>query len=327
MQLRIFPVLLICLISSTTWLSADLTRHPYYPEFSQKVVENGSHSQAELKSIFQKIESQGKIIEIMDRPAESWDWRRYRENFLNQERIDKGVAFWHKHKKLITKLSRKYQVNPLTIVAILGVETSYGERQGSYKVVEALATLAFDYPRRRNYFSGELVEFLRFTKSNKLSPFSVLGSYAGATGIPQFMPTSIKNFAKDEDKIPGIDLNNSFEDAMASVANYLAKHRWVFKAPSYSDFRIVDKKKFQAARKYFEYDLNKPSKTVAYFEKTFGIKTYINNKNLKALPVRVPGERLILATSNLYAISRYNPRIAYSLVVAMLANRIKARIK
>ena len=327
MQLRVFPYLLGFLASSLTGLAADLTDHPYYPEFSQKVLASGSHSQKELNSIFQQIESQGKIIEIMNRPAESWDWKRYRTNFLNQERIDQGVAFWHKHKKLITKLSQKYKVNPLTIVAILGVETFYGERQGSYKVVEALATLAFDYPKRRKYFSGELVEFLRFTKSDNINPFSVMGSYAGATGIPQFMPTSIKNFAKDEDGIPGIDLNRSFEDAMASVANYLAKHKWVYKAPSYSDFRIIDEKKFNTKRKYFVYDLERPSKTVAYYEKNFGIQTRIVNKNLKAWPVRVPGERLILATSNLYAISRYNPRIAYSLVVAMLANRLKARIQ
>jgi membrane-bound lytic murein transglycosylase B len=164
----------------------------------------------------------------MGRPAEAKPWSDYRPIFLTDKRIDDGIAFYREHRALVEQIGRKYGVAPQYIVAIVGVETFYGRITGKYKVLDALVTLGLYYPPRAAFFRGELKTLLELPDNHLAGPIDTLtGSYAGAQGWGQFMPSSIRDYAVDEDGDGRIDLKNSLPDILASVANYFAQHGWV----------------------------------------------------------------------------------------------------
>jgi len=170
---------------------------------------------------------QPKIVELMSRPIlEPPKWYEYAPPFLSKARVDAGVVFWNRHAAELARAESETGVPAEIIVAIIGVETYYGRTTGSHRVIDALATLAFDYPRRAAFFRGELREFLLLAREQNFSPMTVKGSYAGAMGLPQFMPGSYRRFAVDFDGVGGADLFASTGDAIGSVANYLARHDW-----------------------------------------------------------------------------------------------------
>ncbi len=171
---------------------------------------------------------QASILEAIARPAEKTrSWKDYRPIFLNPARVDGGVAFYREHRELLDRVGAAYGVAPEIVVAIIGVETSYGRITGSYRVLDALATLAFHYPPRAPFFRGELKQLFLLDHGQLAAPLGELrGSYAGAMGWGQFMPTSIARFARDEDGDGRIDLWNSLPDICASIANYFAAHGW-----------------------------------------------------------------------------------------------------
>jgi membrane-bound lytic murein transglycosylase B len=175
---------------------------------------------------------QQSILDAIGRPAEAKPWRDYRPIFLTPRRIDDGIAFYRAHRPLLEQIGRQYGVAPQYIVAIIGVETSYGANTGSYKVLDALVTLGLYYPPRAKFFREQLKELLEMPANHLAGPLDTLtGSYAGAQGWGQFMPTSIRDFAVDADDDGRIDLRNSLPDIFASVANYFAQHGWVSGAP------------------------------------------------------------------------------------------------
>ena len=146
--------------------------------------------------------------------------------FLSPARVEGGVAFWRDNAAALARAQTEFGVPAEVIVAIIGVETFYGRNTGSYRVIDALSTLAFDYPRRAEYFRGELKQFLRLTRDQGVSPLDPRGSFAGAIGLPQFMPGSIRAYAVDFDGDGSIDLAGDVVDAIGSVGNYLAQHGW-----------------------------------------------------------------------------------------------------
>ena len=158
-------------------------------------------------------------------------WQNYRANFLNPRRVEAGTAFWRQNAKALERAAAVYGVPPEIVVAIIGVETEYGRNTGSFRVLDALATLAFDYPRRAEFFRGELEQFLLLTRETRSDAGSYRGSYAGAIGIPQFMPGSIRRYAVDFDGNGRIDLRGSPADAIGSVANFLKEHGWLAGEP------------------------------------------------------------------------------------------------
>jgi membrane-bound lytic murein transglycosylase B len=177
---------------------------------------------------FSDAKFQPKIIAAMQRPIlEPPKWYEYSPQFLSDGRIAGGVAFWQAHEEALNRAEREYGVPPHIVVAIVGVETYYGRYTGSYRVVDALATLAFDYPRRANYFRGELREFLLLSRELGISPLAPKGSFAGAMGYPQFMPGSLRRYGVDFDGDGRIDLWNDGDDVIGSVAHYLARHDWL----------------------------------------------------------------------------------------------------
>jgi membrane-bound lytic murein transglycosylase B len=164
-------------------------------------------------------------------PEKQRSWERYRERFVNGQRIAGGLSFWQQHAATLQRAEAIYGVPPEIIVAIIGVETIYGQNMGSFGVLEALASLAFNYPPRAEFFRGELEQFLLLARENGVSPLEIKGSYAGAMGIPQFMPSSQRRFAVDFDGDDRIDLRHSNTDAIGSVARFLQQHGWQKGAP------------------------------------------------------------------------------------------------
>jgi len=170
---------------------------------------------------------QPRIVELMNRPIlEPPKWFEYAPPFLAQARVEAGIAFWATHAETLARAESETGVPAEVIVSIIGVETYYGRFTGSHRVIDALATLAFDYPRRATFFRGELKEFLLLAREQKFSPLAPKGSFAGAMGLPQFMPGSYRRYGVDFDGTGRADLFDSAEDAIGSVANYLARHDW-----------------------------------------------------------------------------------------------------
>ena len=180
-----------------------------------------------LRRFFAKVRYQQSVVNAMSRPVMAPPkWYEYAPQFLSSARIDGGVAFWRANAATLERAENEFGVPAEIVVAIIGVETFYGRNAGSYRVADALTTLAFDYPRRAEYFRNELKQFLLQAREQKISPLAPKGSYAGAHGLPQFMPSSLRDYAVDYDGDGKIDLAGDVDDAIGSVANYLARHGW-----------------------------------------------------------------------------------------------------
>ena len=203
-------------------------------EFIRTMNEQHGFDAALLTKQFSVIHSNATVLKAI-RPAavpeQQRSWTRYRERFVNDRRITHGVRFWQENEVELVRAEARYGVPREIIVAIIGVETEYGRNMGKFSVMEALATLAFDYPPRAPFFRSELEQFLLLARENDLSPLDIKGSYAGAIGIPQFMPSSQRRYAVDFDGDQHIDLRRSTTDAIGSVARFLQQHGWQAAAP------------------------------------------------------------------------------------------------
>ena len=221
--MRIFLLLLM----SSFHLSGYDFEHPKYELIQKALVEEHNFSAEEIKLIIGQAEKQQKIIDSMNSPAEfTWTWDRYRKLFIEPKRIKNGKLFIKKNLETLERAEAQFGVPKEVITAILGVETRYGKIMGSYRVLDALSTLSFDYPRRSNFFSQELINLLLLARENNLDIFKLKGSYAGAMGYGQFIPSSYRAYAVDFDNDGSVDLLNSVEDAIGSIANYLFQHGW-----------------------------------------------------------------------------------------------------
>jgi membrane-bound lytic murein transglycosylase B len=178
-------------------------------------------------AMLEAAETQQGILDAMARPAErTKPWREYRAIFITPERIAAGVAFWKEHEAPLRRVAENTGVPPEMLCGIIGVETYFGQRAGKYKVMDSLATLAFDYPPRGKFFRSELTQLFLLARDDGVEVDEVLGSYAGAMGAPQFMPSSYRNFAVDGDGDGKRDLFGNWDDVFASVANYFRVHEW-----------------------------------------------------------------------------------------------------
>ncbi|MFC3107165.1 lytic murein transglycosylase B [Undibacterium arcticum] len=203
-------------------------------DFIDQMVAKHDFSRPELEAILGKVRYVDTTIQLM-KPAPAGkpkNWRAYRARFVEPVRIEAGVRFWNDNADTLARAEQQYGVPADIIVGIIGVETVYGRNTGNFRVMDAVTTLAFDYPdtptrlARMTFFQGELENTLLFARESGIDPFSLLGSYAGAIGWPQFMPSSIRQYAVDFDGDGKIDLRNSQADAIGSVANFLVQHGW-----------------------------------------------------------------------------------------------------
>jgi membrane-bound lytic murein transglycosylase B len=220
--------LLWSLASSPAWGET----HPGQDQLVREVAHDTGKDPAALNALLDGAHKQQSILDAISRPAEAKPWSAYRPIFMTDRRIDDGVAFYRQHAALLEQIGRQYGVAPEYIVAIIGVETNYGRIGGKYKVLDALVTLGFYYPPRAKFFREQLKELLELPANHLAGPVdSLMGSYAGAQGWGQFMPSSIRDYGVDADGDGRIDLRNSLPDIFASVANYFARHGWVKGGP------------------------------------------------------------------------------------------------
>ncbi len=195
-------------------------------QFVTQMVEKHQFDSAQLTRQLQKAKHRPSIIKAMSRPAEAMPWYKYRKIFLQPKRIEDGKKFMRKYHKELKQAQETYGVPAHIITAIIGVETLYGKNTGSYAVMEALKTLAFGYPKRAKFFRSELEQYLLMAREEELEPLTPKGSYAGAMGMPQFMPSSFREYAVDFDGNGKRDLWNSPSDVIGSVGNYFSRHGW-----------------------------------------------------------------------------------------------------
>ena len=230
LPVRIVAALTLLLIASLRPVLAET--HPGQDALVQEVARDTGKSPQALNALLDQAQRKQSILDAMGRPAEAKPWGEYRPIFLTDKRIDDGIAFYREHRALLEQIGRQYGVAPQYIVAIVGVETFYGRITGKYRVLDALVTLGLYYPPRAAFFRNELKTLLELPDNHLAGPIDTLtGSYAGAQGWGQFMPSSIRDYGVDADGDGHIDMMNSLPDILASVANYFAKHGWVNGGP------------------------------------------------------------------------------------------------
>ena len=301
--------------------AADYSQHPAALALIDEMVVEHNFDRAELNALFSQIEMKQSIIDAMTRPAEKTkSWGEYRNIFIQPSRIAGGVAFWRDNAQVLAEVESRFGVPPEIVVAIIGVETLYGGNMGSYRVTDALATLAFDYPPRSPFFTDELKHFLILTREHDRVPLDFVGSYAGAMGLGQFMPSSYRNYALNYDADPFADIWTTPADAVWRVANYLQGYGWV------AGKEIAGRAKVET-----DFDSSYVSSALEPDQEISGL----HGVGVTALFPVEEGEPLTLmelqgqvgteywiGTENFYVITRYNHSRLYAMAVYQLASEI-----
>lgn len=325
-QTRVSATTLLALLLSPWSLAvADDVPASYDRErerFVAEMVEEHGFEQAELAALMASARYQQSIVDAMDQPYEGKPWGAYRALFVTPERIAGGQRFLVEHRALLRQAETAYGVPAEVITAIVGIETNYGATLGSHRVIDALTTLGFAYPRRAGFFRKELEEFLLLTREEAVDPASVRGSYAGAVGQPQFIPSSYRAYAVDFDRDGRRDLWESHADVIGSVAAYLAQHGWqrgqpiataaTLKGPIGSRIEIGGKRPLV------------PSITVAQLEAA-GVEpqeTLQPEARVALIALEDDGREYWVTLDNFYAITRYNHSNLYALAAVELSRAI-----
>ena len=218
--------ILITLTLAMMWSFVQAADLPGIPQFIDEMVSKHQFNKDELVKLFKQVDYRQDVIAAITAPATTKPWIDYRASFLNSPRIDGGIAFWNQYLAPLKRAEQQYGVPQEIIVAVIGVETLYGRRAGRYRTLDALTTLAFDYPHRADFFRNELAEYLMLAREQNFNQLDIKSSYAGAMGIPQFMPSSYRKYAVDFNSNGKVDILNEPEDAIGSIANYLKQYGW-----------------------------------------------------------------------------------------------------
>lgn len=288
--------------------------------FIRDMVSKHNFNESELADLFQEVEIKQDILNRIASPAEALPWYRYRKIFLTQSRIDDGVNFWRENEKTLAEVEQRYGVPAQIIVAIIGVETLYGKNTGNHRVIDALSTLAFDYPPRSKFFTGELENFLLLCREERMNPLDPTGSYAGAMGIPQFMPSSYRSFSADFDQDGRRDIWHNNADVIASIANYFAKHNWQPGQAVAFPARAVGE--------HYKTALNSNLKPDLRIDELQSLRVEISgyvplDSEVKLLALeQEQGEELWAGLNNFYVITRYNHSPLYAMAVFQLSEAL-----
>lgn len=321
----------ICLFPANA--SANYSQRQDVQQFIEEMHKEHGFDKKLVSDWMKGVKQQTTALEAIARPAEGvLTWKDYRKIFLTEKRIDKGVKFWRDNAALLSRAEKEFGVPSEFLVAIIGVETFYGKRAGNYRVLDALTTLGFDYPlenttktrrdAREKFFRKELKEFLLMARDEKMDPRLLKGSYAGAMGMPQFIPSSFRHYAVDFDGDGVRDFWNSPADPIGSVANYFKKHNWKTGEPVISRASVIPASKSLGSKAM------KPHKTVADFRKA-GVKPVekFSDKHLATL-LKLDGsegEEYWLGLNNFYVITRYNHSPLYAMAVYQLSQAVSAK--
>ena len=311
---------------SAAKVSGDYAAYPAMNQFIQQMVQKHGFSREYLNGLFSQAKRKQWTLDYLAKSDQSLNskpsvggWTRYRSQFVDARHINGGVAFWQKHQAALQRASRQFGVPPEYILGIMGVETTFGGYVGNHRVLDALTTLGFDYQRRGEYFRGELENYLLMSRSEGIDPAKPIGSFAGAMGLGQFMPSSFLQWAVDFDGDGRRDLWQP-EDAIGSVANYFAQHGWQTGQPVLSPAHAKDSGKLSLEPGLdHEYTLSELMQA--------GIKpvgaTHVDYP-LRLLWLRhANNEEYLLGHPNFYVITRYNHSTYYAMAVHDLAQAIR----
>lgn len=306
-------LLSLLLLGSCAAQAAEL---PGIPPFIDEMVAKHQFRRDELELVFARALHRPAIIEAISRPSTARPWPEYRASFVNRQRIRLGLEFWDKYHATLRRAEKKYGVPQEIIVALIGVETIYGRNVGSYRVLDALTTLAFDYPRRAEFFRSELEHYLLLARDQQFDLLSLRGSYAGAMGVPQFMPSSYRKYAVDFNGNGTVDLLREDRDAIGSVANYLLGYGWIESegVTVRADMAGEPPTDIKTPRILADWAAQgvKPEAQVA------------RDKPLRLLEFTIgEGKEYWLALNNFEVITRYNNSDYYAMTVFQLAEELK----
>jgi len=283
---------------------------------------------ATVRSILGLARIQPPIIDAISRPAERVrPWHEYRNIFMTEERIAAGVKFWQEHRERIERVTAETGVPPEILVGIIGVETFYGRIIGRYRVLDALATLAFEYPPRSPFFTRELEQFLLLVREQGLEIEAPVGSYAGAMGIPQFIPSSYRAYAVDGDGDGRIDLWNSMDDILASVANYFKAHGWRPGEPVVAPAVAGDQDPASLAQQGLSANITVGELWRAGVGLAGPAPRHPDAAAGLFVLEHADGPRYWAGFHNFYVITRYNRSLMYALAVHQLGEAIGARVR
>ena len=341
-------LLFILFVLFSNSMLADYSEHPEAKDVIKTLVTEHGFDESYVIKILQTAKKQEQILKSMSSPAEfTWTWDRYKKLFLEEKRISNGKKFIKENSALFIKVEREFGVPKEIITSILGVETRYGKIKGSYRVLDSLVTLGFDFPRRSKFFKSELIQFFILTRENNLDINAVQGSYAGAMGYGQFISSSYRAYAIDYDGDGYADLFNSVPDAVASIANYLQKHGWK------RDGAIVQKVEINKVNKTYKHQANLkkyiPLQFTEGLEEEYIIKNgdslssiaisnnlelqqlmtlnNIKNKNLiksgQTILLNKPQDLYFIGDDNFIAITKYNRSHFYAKAVYDLSLEFK----
>ena len=305
--------------------NSDFTQRAEVQQFIEKMVNKHQFEREPLTQLLNEAKHSDAVIKAITRPYEAKPWHKYRPIFVTDKRIKRGLQFWQENNDTLLRAEKKYGVPPEIITAIIGVESFYGVHKGSYRLLDSLTTLGFDYPRRGKFFRSELEHYLLMTREEAIDPRSVKGSYAGAMGKPQFISSSYREYAVDFSGDGKRDLWENTDDAIGSVANYFRRHGWKHGAPiaskanvSGSDYKKLIKKSL------------KPKQTLAHITAQ-GVtldQAELNTiaGSTKATLIELKGEKNNehwVTYRNFYAISRYNHSALYSMAIFQIASALR----
>lgn len=326
MRLLIVLILMLYCATSSNYVSADdhfVARQDVQAFITQMVKKHGFKKE-QLMSLFSAVKIRPQVIRHVNKPLEKEPWHTYQMIFVNEWRIQHGVAYWNKHAAVLKKAEEEFGIPSSIIVATIGIETKYGQRIGDYRVIDSLTNLAFSESPRATFFRKELEEFLILTKEQHLDPLKIRGSYAGAIGQPQFMPSSYRHYAVNFSKSGKTDLMHNEVDIIGSIANYYQKHGWTRNDPIVVQAATVGDGYHYLTRN------NPNNKTMSIAELSkYGLvpKTKVTNDGAKVKVIELQSrynKEYWLGFHNFDVIKRYNSSDAYAMAIFQLSNYITA---
>lgn len=320
---RYYPILLLLLCWFTH--SVQAANMQGIPEFIDEMVTKHQLKRDELEMLFSHVQYKPSVIAAISRPATIRPWLEYRASFVNTQRVQRGLEFWHKYSPSLQRAEKQYGVPQEIIIAIIGVETIYGKNAGTFRTIDALTTLAFDYPRRAEFFRSELENYLLLAQEQQFNLLATHSSYAGAMGIPQFMPSSYRKYAVDFNGNHKTDLLHEDDDAIGSVANYMQGYGWLGK----QNLQPPIAAQAQVINRGWITEMNKPRtlREWALLGVTANVHLPEDLTARLADYTVADGKEYWLVFNNFDVITKYNNSDYYAMSVFQLAEALKAARK
>ena len=327
-MLRLFALTILLFFSTAftnvTYADSRFVDRPDVQAFIEHMVKQHKFNKQQLITLFSAVKVRPQIMSQLRKPLERKPWYTYQMLFVSEWRIEHGVKFWNKYADVLRKAEEIYGVPASIIVATIGIETKYGQRTGEYRVLDSLSSIGFSDSPRAKFFRSELEQFLLLTREQRLNPLAVMGSYAGAIGQPQFMPSSYRFYAVNFSKSGKIDLMNNEIDVIGSIANYYSKFGWKMKEPVAVQARVIGNRYDYLTKKIL---LDKQL-SIGELAK-YGVvpMTKIHQDDLKVKVIELESrysKEYWLGFHNFTVIKRYNPNDLYAMAVYQLSTYISA---